>query len=395
MNDRNSPQGPYPISTDREATVELASRLISCPSITPEDGGAQAVLMDRLAAVGFSITPIVDGESTAFWAELFTEGTPMVVFAGHTDVVPPGDLSQWTSDPFTPTVRDGNLFGRGAADMKGNVASFIVAIEEFVRESAKPLQISLGVVISGDEEGPPNIGTSNVMKHLQSIGRKIDFCLNAEPTSVRTLGDIVKNGRRGACNAFIRIQGKQGHSAYPELAKTPVHLSLMALQEIATYDWDRDFPGLEPKTSLQFTWVKTGTTSHNVIPGVLDLCCNIRYPLRLAKETMQRVIEDILRRHSLDFSIEWNFFALPFQAADGRLLAVTRQAIKEIAGVDTVCSSGGGTSDARFIAPFCAEVLELGLVGSSIHAINEHASIADMVTLKNIFKRILVELNNS
>jgi succinyl-diaminopimelate desuccinylase len=395
MNDQNLRPSHYPTGKDLEPVVELASRLISCPSITPKDAGAQAVLIERLTAVGFSVTPIVEGESTAFWAELITDGKPMVVFAGHTDVVPAGDPSQWASEPFTPTIRDGHLFGRGAADMKGNIASFIVALEEFIRESAKPLPISLGVIISGDEEGAPNCGTENVIKHLQSIGRTIDFCINAEPTSVRILGDTVKNGRRGACNAFIRINGKQGHSAYPELAKNPFHLSLPAFQEIINYDWDRGFAGIEPKTSLQITSVTTGTTSHNVIPGALDVCCNIRFPVRLSPEHIQEEIEGILRSHSLDFSIRWNFFATPFQTPNGRLLEVTRDAIKQVTGVDTVCSAGGGTSDARFIALFCREVLELGLVGSSIHAVDEHAAVADMITLKDIFKTILVGLSTS
>lgn len=374
------------------AVVDLAARLVACPSITPADAGAQAVISERLVALGFSVTPVVEGESKAIWAELIREGKPLVVFSGHTDVVPPGDLTRWTSDPFTPVIRDGDLYGRGITDMKGNIAAFIVAIEEFLRESSSALGISIGVLIAGDEEGLPNTSTANVMKHLASIGRTMDYCINAEPTSVHTLGDTVKNGRRGSCDATIRIQGVQGHSAYPERAKNAIHLSLKALDEVARYDWDRGCSKDDPKTGLQITSISAGTGASNVIPGTLDACFNMRYPVRLTEETIRSTVEGILRAHALDFSVEWSFYAAPFQTNAGKLLEVTRRAIKATTGVDAVCSSSGGTSDARFIAPYCSEVLEFGLVGASMHAVDEHAKVADMEALKDIFKGILAEL---
>ena len=376
--------------------VSLASRLIACPSITPKDAGAQQILARQLELLGFTVKPIIDGESCAFWAELISsdKGAPLLAFSGHTDVVPPGDLSQWTSDPFTPAIRDGYLYGRGMADMKGNIASFMVAIEEFLKEAKVPPSISLGVMIAGDEEGAPNCGTANIMKYLQASGRTLDYCIVSEPTSVESLGDTVKNGRRGSVLGEISVQGIQGHSAYPERAKNPIHIALQAFEALTSYDWDLESPNQTPKTTLQFTSIHSDAGASNVIPGSLSAVFNIRYPLRIEEEVIRNTVHSILSSHGLSFSISWDFHAAPFLTSGGKLLETACRVIKELTDISTTCSSGGGTSDARFIAPFCKEVLELGLVGSSMHAINEHAKIADLVKLKDIYKRIVQGLQS-
>lgn len=370
----------------------LLSSLIACRSITPEDAGAQGILEKRLATMGFAITPITEGESIAFWAERPGRG-PLFAFSAHTDVVPPGDLSKWSSDPFAPTLRDGILYGRGAADMKGNIAAFIVALEEILEESPAPLSLSLGVMVAGDEEGDPNRGTANIVQHLRESGRKLDYCLVSEPTSVSVLGDTVKNGRRGSAYGDITIRGVQGHSAYPEWAENPIHRSLQALHEIASHRWDRGEPEGAPRTSLQFTNISSGAGASNVIPGSLEASFNIRHSHLVPEGEIRRVVEGILSAHSLDFSVEWCFYAQPFSCRGERLLEAVRRVIKEEAGIEAACSSSGGTSDARFIAPICPDVVEFGLVGASMHAVNEHACVADLVRLKDIYKGIVASLN--
>ena len=370
-------------------TLELAIDLISRPSVTPEDAGCQALMMERLAAIGFHNEPLRFGEVDNFWSRRGSEG-PLFCFAGHTDVVPPGPLEEWDSDPFTPEIRDGLLYGRGAADMKGSLAAMITATERFVRKHPDH-RGSIGYLITSDEEGPAVDGTVKVVETLEARNEKIDWCLVGEPSSTGRVGDVVKNGRRGSLGARLLVRGVQGHVAYPQLARNPVHQALPALAELAGVEWDR---GNEffPPTTFQISNIHAGTGATNVIPGTLEVVFNLRYSTETDDRRIHERVREILDRHGLDYEIEWSLSGRPFLTDRGALLDAAQEAIREVAGYPTELSTAGGTSDGRFIAPTGAQVLELGPLNATIHKVNECVSTADLDTLSAIYERLLEKL---
>ena len=371
------------------ATLELAKDLISRPSVTPDDGGCQPLIADRLAALGFEAEFMRFGDVDNLWLRRGTK-SPVFCFAGHTDVVPTGPLDQWTSDPFKPEIRDGLLYGRGAADMKGSIAAFVVACENFVRANPDH-QGSIAFLITSDEEGPSINGTVKVVEALEKRGEKIDWCLVGEPSSSCCVGDVVKNGRRGSLNAKLLVKGKQGHVAYPQLADNPIHRAAPALAALAAEMWDQ---GNEffPPTSFQISNIHAGTGANNVIPGQLEALINFRYSTELTQEKIKQRTEAILAKHQLDYDLEWSLSGHPFLTGRGDLVAAGQEAIKQVAGLEPELSTAGGTSDGRFIAPTGAQVLELGPVNRTIHQINECVSVADLDTLTTIYQRILEQL---
>ena len=368
------------------ATTELARELISKPSVTPQDAGCQAIMMARLEAIGFAIEPMNSGEVENFWARHGSDG-PLFVFAGHTDVVPTGPLGQWQSGPFQPEIRDGYLYGRGAADMKGSLAAMITACERFVAQHPHHTG-SIAFLVTSDEEGPSINGTRKVIEQLTKEGTKIDWCLVGEPTSKESLGDIIKNGRRGSLNGHLTIHGIQGHIAYPDLAKNPVHLAAPALAELGASHWDN---GNEffPPTTFQISNIHGGTGADNVIPGDLDVIFNFRYSTEVTHQQLRDRVESILKHHQLDYKINWRLSGEPFLTTPGTLVAAVKSVIKETTGTDTRLSTDGGTSDGRFIAPTGAQVIELGPVNSTIHKINECVKVKDLDTLSLMYQRIL------
>ncbi len=370
-------------------TLDLAIELIRRPSVTPEDAGCQALLMERLAAAGFDNQPMRFGEVDNFWSRRGSQG-PLFCFAGHTDVVPPGPLEEWQSDPFSPEIRDGVLFGRGAADMKGSIAAMVTAVERFVAIHPDH-QGSIAFLITSDEEGPATHGTVKVVEALQARGERIDWCLVGEPSSTERVGDVVKNGRRGSLGARLRVHGIQGHVAYPHLARNPVHQALPALAELVAVQWDR---GNEffPPTTLQISNIHAGTGATNVIPGTLEVVFNLRFSTETDEHQIRETVEEILDRHGLDYSIDWNLSGNPFLTPAGELVEATREAIREVAGIETELSTTGGTSDGRFIAPTGAQVVELGPVNATIHKVNECASVDDLDSLSAIYERMLERL---
>jgi succinyl-diaminopimelate desuccinylase len=376
-------------------TLHLAEQLISQRSVTPDDAQCQEILRKRLEPLGFACETIVSGPAdfrvTNLWAKRAGRSAPTLVFAGHTDVVPTGPLEQWSSDPFTPTHRDGKLFGRGAADMKTSIAAFVVATEEFLAAYPDP-QLSLALLITSDEEGPSVDGTVVVCERLKSRGERLDWCIVGEPTSVERLGDMIKNGRRGSLSAKLTVKGVQGHIAYPQLAKNPIHMALPALAELAAIEWDR---GNEffPPTSWQISNIHGGTGATNVIPGSVTIDFNFRFSSESTAEGLQSRVQDVLRRHGLDYEIQWVLGGQPFLTTPGALVDAMRQAIQGETGVKTELSTTGGTSDGRFIARICPQVIEFGPVNASIHKIDEHVRVADIEPLKNIYRRTIEQLN--
>jgi succinyl-diaminopimelate desuccinylase len=371
------------------ATLDLSSALIRCASVTPADGGAQALLTERLAAAGFRIERLRFGEVENFWARRGTAG-PLLCFAGHTDVVPTGPLDAWSSPPFEPVVRDGLLYGRGAADMKGALAAMVVAAEQFV--AAQPdHRGSLAFLITGDEEGPSVDGTVRVMELLSSRGERIDWCLVGEPSSQTRLGDQVKHGRRGSLTGIVTVHGVQGHVAYPELADNPIHAVLGALVELKARRWDEgnaDFP----PTGFQVTNFFAGTGTTNVIPGEATLRLNFRYSTAVTMEGLRAEVEACFDRHGVKRSIEWRDAGRPFLTTGGALLdAVDAACVAEL-GARPARSTGGGTSDGRFIAPTGAEVVELGPVNASIHKVDECVAVADLEMLTRLYRRVMERL---
>lgn len=369
--------------------LALARELIGRPSVTPEDGGCQRLLAERLTAAGFACEHLRYGEVDNLWA-LRGGGGPLFVFAGHTDVVPPGPLEDWQGDPFRPEIRDGMLHGRGAADMKGSLAAMTVACERFV--ATHPAHRGrIGLLITSDEEGPAADGTRRVMQTLAARGERIDWCLVGEPSCVRELGDTLRRGRRGSLSGRLTVRGVQGHVAYPEQADNPVHRALPALGALCTARWDKGHPDFPP-TSFQISNIRAGTGANNVIPGSLAVHFNLRYCPASTAESLKARIEHVLREHGLDYALEWRDSGRPFYTPDGAFLEQVAAAVREITGRDPELSTGGGTSDGRFIAPTGAQVVELGPVNATIHKVNECVRVEDLDRLAEIYERVLEKL---
>ena len=371
------------------SALDLVQELIARRSITPDDAGCQTLLAQRLAAAGFECEHMPFGAVSNLWARR-GRGSPLLCFAGHTDVVPTGPLEQWASDPFTPTIRDGSLYGRGAADMKSAIASFVVAVEAFVRECPAHGG-ALALLITSDEEGPSVDGTARVVERLKARGEKVDFCIVGEPTSEQSLGDTIKNGRRGSLSGRLTVRGRQGHIAYPQLAANPIHLLAPALAELTGIEWDA---GSEffPPTSWQVSNIHAGTGATNVIPGMVELDFNFRFSPASTEQSLRTQLEAVLQRHALDYAIAWTRPSLPFLTPPGRLVAVVEDAIQASTGRKPKLSTDGGTSDGRFIAAICSEVVELGGVNASIHKIDEHVALDTLERLPAIYLEILRRL---
>jgi succinyl-diaminopimelate desuccinylase len=372
-----------------EKTLELCCELIRRPSVTPEDAGCQALMIEKLRTLNFSCTELPFGDVSNFWAERGNHG-PLLVFAGHTDVVPTGPTSQWNTPPFEPTVRDGILFGRGSADMKGSLAAMLVACEEFVAEYPDhPGRI--GFLITSDEEGPAVDGTVRVLNYLQERGHSIDWCVIGEPSSSTTLGDVIKNGRRGSLGAVLTVRGVQGHIAYPHLANNPIHRLLPALHALTTEVWDEGNPFFPP-TSMQVSNINGGTGATNVIPGEAEVVFNFRFSTEVIEEELRQRTESILQAHQLDYTIQWQLSGQPFLTPSGKLIDATVASTREVTGQEPELSTAGGTSDGRFIAPTGAQVVEVGPVNATIHKLNEQVLISDLPRLAAIYKGILQRL---
>ena len=370
-------------------TVELSRALIARPSVTPDDQGCQQLLAERLQALGFVIEHLRFGDVDNLWARHGSDA-PLFVFAGHTDVVPPGPLDEWATTPFDPVIKDGYLYGRGAADMKSSIAAMVTACERFL--PAHPdHKGSIAFLITSDEEGPSVNGTVKVVEALQARNEQIDWCLVGEPSSKDQTGDIIKNGRRGSLNGILEIRGKQGHVAYPHLADNPIHRAAPALAELAAVEWDA---GNEffPPTTFQISNIRAGSGTENVIPGVLKILFNLRFSTESTAESIQTRVEEILTRHGLDYEISWKLSGAPFLTPAGELVDAARTAIRSTIGVETLLSTSGGTSDGRFIAPTGAQVVELGPVNATIHQTNECVNVAELDKLTVIYEKILKQL---
>ena len=380
------------------ATVRLAEALIARPSVTPVDEGCQALMAERLQAIGFECQTLVFGPANApvtnLWAikrgRGHATGAPTLAFAGHTDVVPTGPLDQWSSPPFVPSYRDGCLYGRGAADMKTSLAAMVVASEEFVAQHPDHAG-SIAFLITSDEEGPSVDGTVKVCEWLTAQGERLDACIVGEPTSVKQVGDMIKNGRRGSLSGKLRVQVIQGHIAYPHLARNPIHQAAPALAELAAIVWDQGNDHFPP-TSWQMSNIHAGTGANNVIPGELVIDFNFRFSTESTPESLQTRLEDVLRQHGLSFHIDWTLGGRPFLTRRGPLVDAMAAAIQNVTGLETELSTTGGTSDGRFIAQICPQVVEFGPVNASIHKIDEHVAVADIEPLKNIYRQTLERL---
>lgn len=370
-------------------TLALTEELITLTSVTPEDKGCQARMAELLQPLGFTCETIQSGAVTNLWARRGT-AQPLLVFAGHTDVVPTGPLDQWTSNPFKPTHRDGKLYGRGAADMKTSLAAMIVAVEEFV--AAHPHhQGSIGFLITSDEEGPATDGTVVVCDQLKARGEQLDYCIVGEPTSVNKIGDMIKNGRRGTMSGKLTIKGVQGHIAYPHMAKNPIHLAMPALAELAAVTWDTGNEYYLP-TSWQMSNIHAGTGASNVIPGVCVVDFNFRFSTASTVEGLQQGVRAVLDKHGLEYDLAWTVGGHPFLTPRGILSQALSDAISAETGLTTELSTTGGTSDGRFIAKICPQVVEFGPTNASIHKIDEHIAVAEIDPLKNIYRRTLENL---
>jgi succinyl-diaminopimelate desuccinylase len=360
----------------------LVKDLIARRSVTPDDAGCQALIAARLAAAGFDCEPMPFGAVSNLWARRGS-ARPLVCFAGHTDVVPPGPLSEWESDPFVPTVRDGKLFGRGAADMKSSIAAFIIAAETFVAETPNHAG-SLALLLTSDEEGPAVDGTARVVETLRQRGDRMDYCIVGEPTSVDTLGDVAKNGRRGSLSGKLVVRGIQGHVAYPHLARNPVHELAPVLAELSRTRWDEGNQSFPP-TTWQISNIHAGTGASNVIPGSVEVDCNFRFSTESTDTSLRERFEAALEKHRLDYSVTWTLGARPFLSKRGKLADTVLAVAKKRTGKAAELSTTGGTSDARFIVEICPEVLELGPVNASIHKLNEHIELGALDELSGIY----------
>ncbi len=370
-------------------TLELAIDLIRRRSITPEDAGCQQLLAERLAALGFHIEPLRFGEVDNLWARLGTKG-PLFAFAGHTDVVPSGPEERWTSPPFQPTLRDGLLHGRGAADMKGSIAAMVTACERFLTTRGDPAG-SIAFLITSDEEGPAVDGTVRVVEHLERRNEKVDWCLVGEPSCSERLGDTIKNGRRGSLNGRLLVLGIQGHIAYPHLARNPIHLAAPLLEELTSAEWDR---GNEyfPPTSFQISNINAGTGATNVTPGELEVLFNFRFSTEVTAEKLRQRVEEMVAAHGFDYRLEWSLSGNPYLTPAGELVEAARRAVTAVTGLEPELSTSGGTSDGRFIAPTGAQVVELGPLNATIHQIDEAVGVEQLEQLSAIYEQILVNL---
>jgi len=370
-------------------TLQLTLDLMQRRSVTPHDDGCQQLMMQRLTAIGFEAIPLRFGEVDNFWAVRGDSG-PIVCFAGHTDVVPSGPEQQWQTPPFEPALIDGKLFGRGAADMKGSLAAMVTACERFVQNHPQH-NGRIAFLITSDEEGIAIDGTIKVVEWLEQRGEKIQWCLVGEPSSSAIVGDVIKNGRRGSLGAKLIVKGMQGHVAYPEKARNPIHLAMPALAELSAQQWDNGNQFF-PATSFQISNINSGTGATNVIPGALEVLFNFRFSTELTETQLRERTEAILQKHGLDYAIEWALSGAPFLTAQGELVRATQKAIRDVAGIETELSTAGGTSDGRFIAPTGAQVVELGPVNATIHKIDEHVVAADLDQLSRMYEVILREL---
>ncbi|CAH7305381.1 succinyl-diaminopimelate desuccinylase [Vibrio chagasii] len=370
-------------------TLALAKDLISRQSVTPEDAGCQELMINRLKALGFEIEVMVFEDTTNFWARRGTEA-PLFAFAGHTDVVPAGPIEQWNTKPFEPTIVDGYLHGRGAADMKGSLASMIVAVEQFI-EKYPDHSGSIGFLITSDEEGPFINGTVRVVEALMARGENIDMCIVGEPSSTEFVGDVVKNGRRGSITGDLTIKGTQGHVAYPHLANNPVHSSLLAINELATTEWDQGNDYFPP-TSFQIPNVSAGTGASNVIPGEFNVQFNLRFSTELSNDIIVERVTTTLDKYDFEYDLKWTFNGDPFLTDAGSLLDAIVDAVGHVNDVKPALLTTGGTSDGRFIARMGGQVVELGPVNASIHKVNECVKVADLEKLTDMYERTLVNL---
>ena len=383
------------------ATRQLAEALIARPSVTPQDAGCIDLIAARLAPLGFA-NDIIDSGPADFRVRNLWSKRPAaldgqaqaaiktVVFAGHTDVVPTGPLAQWTSDPFTPTERDGKLYGRGASDMKTSIAAFVVAVEQFL--AARPdAPLNIALLLTSDEEGPAVDGTVVVCEQLKARGEKLDWCIVGEPTAVQRTGDMIKNGRRGTLSGRLTVHGIQGHIAYPHLARNPIHDLAPALAELVALRWDEG-NAFFPPTSWQISNIHGGTGASNIIPGQLVVDFNFRFCTESTPESLQSRLEAVLKKHGVDYDLAWTLGGLPFLTEPGDLVTAVQSAIRAETGLETELSTTGGTSDGRFIAQICPQVIELGPPNASIHKIDEHIALADIEPLTNIYRRVLERL---
>lgn len=377
------------MTTQLSNTILLAQKLIQQPSVTPEDASCQAMMMTHLEAIGFKAETMQFEEVTNLWARRGSS-SPVLTFAGHTDVVPTGPLDQWRFPPFEGWIENGMLHGRGAADMKGSLAAFITACERFVAKHPDH-KGSIAYLITSDEEGPAKNGTVKVVQTLEARNEKMDWCLVGEPSSSKVLGDVIKNGRRGSLNGRLTIIGKQGHVAYPHLANNPIHLVTPALNELCAIEWDQGNTFF-PATSFQITNLNAGTGATNVIPGHVELLFNLRFSTELTAEQIKQRVHEVLDSHALNYELDWNLSGEPFLTEAGPLVDAAVKAIRQVKGIETELSTSGGTSDGRFIAPTGAQVLELGPLNATIHQIDEQVSVADLDDLSTIYEAILIEL---
>jgi succinyl-diaminopimelate desuccinylase len=366
--------------------LELTRELISRQSVSPADGGCQALMIERLRAIGFEVESLRFGSVDNFWAKR-GQGAPVFCFAGHTDVVPCGPLADWSTDPFSPVIKDGLLFGRGAADMKSGLAAMLTACEEFVGQYPAH-RGTIAFLITSDEEGPSIDGTRRVVEVLRERGETIDWCLIGEPSSDRVLGDTIKIGRRGSLSGRLTVHGVQGHIAYPQFANNPVHALAPALAELTSMVWDQGNRHFQP-TTFQVSNIAAGTGAPNVIPGELKARFNLRFSTEQTVESLQRTVESILRRHKVDYSLDWFISGYPFLTTPGILSDAASRAVREEMQVTAQLSTSGGTSDGRFIAPMGAQVIELGVINESIHKVNECVRVADIDGLQRIYRRTL------
>lgn len=379
-------------------TLQLARELIARPSTTPEDAGCLDLLAERLAPLGFANERMDSGEVCNLWSKrapapvnTAQAAIKTIVFVGHTDVVPTGPLEHWSSPPFTPTERDGLLYGRGASDMKTSIAAFVVAVQEFLAATPDPA-IAIALLLTSDEEGPATDGTCVVVERLRTRGERLDWCLVGEPTAVQQTGDMVKNGRRGTLSGRLTVRGVQGHIAYPQLARNPIHQALPALAELAAIRWDEG-NAFFPPTSWQISNVHGGTGATNVIPGQVVVDFNFRFSTECTAEGLRQQVHAVLDRHGLDYELAWTLGGQPFLTPAGTLVEAVRGAIHDETGLTAELSTTGGTSDGRFVAQICPQVVEVGPPNASIHKIDEHIRLADIEPLKNIYRRTLERLN--
>ncbi len=372
-----------------DRTLELARQLIARPSVTPDDAGCQELMIARLTPLGFAVERLRFGTVDNFWAQRGS-GAPLFVFAGHTDVVPTGPLEKWTHDPFTPTVHNGLLYGRGAADMKGSLAAFVTAIEDFLAHHPKH-RGSIALLITSDEEGPSLDGTVKVVEWLAARGIRMDYCLVGEPTCEQVLGDVIKNGRRGSLNGRLTVHGVQGHVAYPHLARNPVHALAPALAELVAIEWDRGNDSFPP-TSFQVSNIRAGTGAENVVPGSLELVFNFRFSTEHTAESLRARVGQVLARHGVEHELHWHLSGDPFLTPAGVLVDAVRAAVRAELGREPRLSTNGGTSDGRFIAPTGAQVIELGPLNRSIHKVDECVAVDDLARLSRIYAGTLERL---